>query len=365
MQLDEILGEGVAHAREHAGDRREEDVDVRVGEHELEHRAVLGPRGDHAAGVEWVVAAQEPRHVLAEGVDGGLREPRHEHTVCATQVGDVRRGSTRHRVHTHATGPVDEVGMTEHARHLDHLVEVVDPDHAELVEHRLMHRVGTGEVAGVRLRHRAAFLGATDLDRDDGHAALRGFVGGKHEGTPVAETLHVRRDGADVVDVDVVPDEVGPLEIGFVADRRPRLDADAEHLALRDRPPLVSGLRDDHELLAREALRPGLEDVEVGVRADDPHRAARELGESRLGRSSLVGAHFPEAGREHDGERDALRQALLDGRDRVAHEHDGNVDVTRNVADRAVGASAEDVGLRRVHGHDVGARARRVDRASG
>ncbi len=312
VQLDEVLRERVAHAGEHAGDRREQQVDVRVGEHQLEHGAVLRPRRDHAARVERVVATEEPRHVLGQGVDGVLREPRDRDTDAAAEVGDVRGGAARHRVHADTAAPLEQLRVTEQPRQLDHLVEVVDPDHAELVEHGLVDSVRAGEVPGVGLCHRAAFVGATDLDRDDRHAPLRGLVGGEHERTPVAEALDVGGDGADALDVDVVADEVGPLEVGLVADRRPRLDADAEYLALGDRAALVAGLRDDHQLLAGKSLRPRLEDVEVGVRTDHAHGAARELGETCLGLVALGGADLAEAGREHDRERHPLADALLD-----------------------------------------------------
>ena len=82
-------------------------------------------------------------------------------------------------------------------------------------------RVGTGEVAGVRLRHRAAGLGLADLHHHDRLAQLRGVVGGEHQRAAVLEALDVARDHADLGLVGEVAGEVGELEVDLVAGRRP------------------------------------------------------------------------------------------------------------------------------------------------
>ena len=65
----------------------------------------------------------------------------------------TRRRPARFCCFAHAGGVVGPRAR-ERGRHLEQLVEPVDARHAELAEHRGRDRVGTGEVAGVRLRHR-------------------------------------------------------------------------------------------------------------------------------------------------------------------------------------------------------------------
>ena len=63
VQVDQILGQGVAHAGEDPGDGGQQDVGVGVLEHQLEDGPAGGQGGDGAAGVDRVVLAQEPRDV--------------------------------------------------------------------------------------------------------------------------------------------------------------------------------------------------------------------------------------------------------------------------------------------------------------
>ena len=156
------------------------------------------------------------------------------------------------------------------------LVEPVDTGDAELAEHRRRHRVGAGEMTGVRLGHRATLARAADLDAHDRHAALRGVVGREHQRAAVLEALDVRGDHADVGLVDEVAGEVGELEVDLVAGRRPVAQGDAEVLCLEDRTALVPALGDERDLGRRQVVAERLERVEVGVRSEQVGVAGRD-----------------------------------------------------------------------------------------
>ena len=356
VEVDEILGQGVAHAGEDPGDGGQEDVGVGVLEHQLEDGPPGGQRGDGPAGVDRVVLAQEPGDVLTQGVDRALLEAWHRESGGRAEVDHVRRRPSRQGVDGHPAGAPrrQEPGMAEHPRDLDDLVEVVDPHHPELREDGVVHGIRTGQMPGVGLGHRPPLVGAAHLDHDDGHPVLGRRLGGQHEGAPVFEPLDVGGDGAGVGQAGVVADEVGELQVGLVADGGPGRDGDAQVLALRDRSPLEAGLGHDGQLLAADVLSPRLEDVEIGVRSQHTHRPRGELFQAPLCVVTLLGPHLREAGGEHHGGPHAQLEAVLQDRQRLAHQHDGQVDGERHGPDRRVRRRAQDLRLRRVHRHDRG-----------
>ena len=160
------------------------------------------------------------RAVITPPESSGLARSRYHGTCSASAsiVGWVKRGTgtpwTPQRSATCDAVPPDIAytptppfpptrrGVAEHPRDLDHLVEVVDPDHAVLLEDRVVHRIGAREVAGVGVGHLRPFVAPADLDRDDRHAPLRSEVGREHEGPPALETFDVRGDGAHLVEAD-------------------------------------------------------------------------------------------------------------------------------------------------------------------
>jgi hypothetical protein len=74
-----------------------------------------------------------------------------------------------------------------------------------------------------------------------------------------------------------------------------------------------------------------------------------------LGRAPRHGPQFGEPGREHQHEGDALANALPDGGQRVAHQHDGKVDVARHVMHGPAGRRPGHLVLRRVNRDDLAA----------
>ena len=117
----------------------------------------------------------------------------------------------------------------------------------------------------------------------------------------------------------------------------------------------MAGLGDDRHLLPGQPLLPGLEHVEVGVRSEDPHRPRGQLPQLPFGGEPFRGTDFRKAGREHDGDSNALLDAFLEDGNRLAHQHDGEVKVEWNVGDATVGRRAQDLRLRGMHRHDGGA----------
>ena len=285
---------------------------------------------------------------------GRLLQLRDPQAGGGRHVGHVGTGAARDRVHADAVA-VGRGGAGEGGGHVEQLVETVDPGDAELAEDRRGHGVRTGEVAGVGLGHRAPFVGAPNLDGDDGHLLLGGPVGGQHQGPPVLEALDVAGDGAHFGLIGEPGAEVGELEVGLVARGGPVREADADLLALEDGPSLVAALGDEGDGLAGQVVAEELEGVEVGV---GPEKVDVALGDDLLHvrlQELAFGAHLGEAGGEDDGELDLLLDGLLESGHGVAHEDGGQVDVDGHVEDRGIAREAADLGSVGVHQMDVGA----------
>jgi hypothetical protein len=123
------------------------------------------------------------------------------------------------------------------------------------------------------------------------------------------------------------------------------VDADAQLLPLNDRPALVAGLGNHGELAAGQPFPPGLDEVEVGVGSDHAHRPAGDIGQAPLRLVARVGTELGEAGREHDREAHALLDAVFQHGQRVADEHDGQVDLVGDVQHAAVRGRSVDGGF--------------------
>ena len=117
--------------------------------------------------------------------------------------------------------------------------------------------------------------------------------------------------------------------------------------------------------LPTDVLAPRPEDVEIGVGPQHPHGPRRQLLEAPLRLVTLLGPHLGEAGGEDHRGPHAKFEAVLQDRQRLAHQHDGQVDGEGDVPDRRVGRRAEDLALRGVHRHDRGAARRSAVRAPG
>ena len=186
------------------------------------------------------------------------------------------------------------------------------------------------------------------------------MVGGEHERAPVLEPFDVGGDHADLGLVGEVAREVGELEVDLVAGGRPVREADAELLALEDRPALVAALRHERDRGTGEVGAEVGEGVEVGVGAEQAGvAAAREPREPGL-EHLAGGADLREPGREDDRELRLLVHRLLEVVDDPfgTGEQHREIDVAGHVANRRVRGHTLHFRVRR--GHRVEGRAVRV-----
>ena len=170
--VDEILGEPVAHRRERAGDRGDEHVDVGIGDEGVEDLPSPPVADGVPAVVDGVRDPQVPRDPLPELLLGLGAEPGEPEAAAGTDVGHVGAGAAGDRIDDDAVagrrlGPGEQLGG------VGQLVEALDADDAGLAEGRVGDRVGARELAGVGAGHRPAFVGAADLDHDDRDAGAR------------------------------------------------------------------------------------------------------------------------------------------------------------------------------------------------
>jgi hypothetical protein len=242
----------------------------------------------------------------------------------------------------------------EHGRDIGQLVEPVDPRHAELAEHCAHDRVGTGEVAGVRLGHRTALARAPDLHAHDGLSGLGRMVGGQHQGATILEAFDVGRDDADLRLVEEVLGEVGELEVGLVARGCPVRQGDALFLRLEHGAALVPALGDEGDLRRRQIVAERLERVQVRVRAEQVRAAAGDQVLEPLLQRLTLGSDLVEAGGEDDGVARLLLEHGLEHLDRLADEDDGEVEVAGHVEHRREAPHAVDLVAVRVDGVGAG-----------
>ena len=209
-------------------------------------------------------------------------------------------------------------------------------------------------MAGVRLRHGRARLGASHLHDDERLAPAYCVVGREHEGPAVLEALDVGGDDADLALVGEIAGEVRELKVDLVPGRRPVRHGDAELLALEDRPALVAALGDERDRGPGQVVAELREGVEVRVRPEQVGRALPDqLAQPGLERLT-VGAGLGEAGGEDHREAGAAGDHLLEGLHGPAGEDDREVDVAGHVRDRRVAAHAEDGLVHRVHREERG-----------
>ncbi len=279
-RLDHVARQRIAEHRDRARDRDDEDVDVLVGEDRVDDLPAA-PIGDRRS-----TAVDRIRHAQIRGnqtvVQRRLRrlgEHWQPEPGVGEHVGHVRAGTAGDRVHAHARtrfaagprGDLLRLRARERGGNLEELVEPADARDAELAEHRARDRVGSGEVTGVRLRHRAAGFGLADLHHHHRLAQLRGVIGREHQRAAVFEAFDVTRDHADFGLIGEVPGEVGELEVDLVAGRRPVREPDPDLLALEHGPALVPRLRDERDRRAFEIFAEVFERVEVRVGAEQAH----------------------------------------------------------------------------------------------
>ena len=170
-----------------------------------------------------------------------LRERRQREPVLLGDLGHQGARPTGDAVQAQAVARA-RGQLGEQRRGLEELVEIADAHDTVLGEQPLHHRVRSGEVAGVGLGHAAAGTRAAHLDHHDRLALVVGSLERAPELAAVAEPLDVGGDDGRLVVVGEVLEEVGNLEIRFVAGRHPTREGDAEVGALHQGSSVVTAL---------------------------------------------------------------------------------------------------------------------------
>lgn len=340
-RVHQVPHEPVAERREGPGDRADQHAHLRVVEDRVDDLPAALVPDRVAAVVHRVGHTQVLGYPLVQFGLPGLRQGRQAQPRLRGQVGEVRARAARDRVDDD-TVRARRPGPRQQGGGVLEFVQPVDADHAVLAHRGVHHRVGAGEFAGVRRGRAGAGLGAAHLDRDNGHPAPGGPVGGEQKGAAVLEPLDVAGDGADLGPLGEVGDEVGGLQIGLVAGGRPVGQADAELLEGEDGAALVAGLRDQGDGGAVEVVPEVFEGVQVGVGAQHPHpgpaHGRREPGlldrplRARLGEPG---------GEDHREPRLGLGQ-FLDDRKRVRDQQYGEVDRLGQICHGRGAGDAED-----------------------
>ena len=192
----------------------------------------------------------------------------------------------------------------EEHRDVDELLEALGPDHTRLVEERVDRGVRArerGRVRSCRLRSRGR---PPALERED-RLRARDAARDARELARVAERFEVEDDQARLV-VDLEPlEHVVRGDVGLVADRDERREADAARLGRLDhREPERAALRREADRapprrLRREGCvepRGGCRDAEA-VRADQPRAVRAHEREEPLLPLDALGADLREARR--------------------------------------------------------------------
>ena len=116
-----------------------------------------------------------------------LRERWDLESGCGNEVGHVGPCAARNCIDANPAarapaqpmqgGVARRCGPGQGGRHVEELVQTIDPGDPVLLEDRGGHRVRSGQMTGVRLGHGRALGRASDLDGNDGHLLACGVIG--------------------------------------------------------------------------------------------------------------------------------------------------------------------------------------------
>ena len=254
--------------------------------------------------------------------------------------------------HAHPA-PVRPAVVAEQPGRAQQLLDAGHPDHAELPEYRVDHRVVAGDRAGVGQRGHLAGRARAGLEHHDRLAGFGRLSRGVGEPVWLADLLDEQADDPGLLVVGQVAEHVGGADHRLVAHGDHGAHADGpgpgegEHRAgqraalQRDADRAGSERRRDAEreraggrvgVEVAEAVRPEEQDVVPGGLLDEAVLAGEAL------RAGLA-----VAGGEHDGVTDAGRGRVVDDvRYRVRGHHDeGQVHGLGQVPEAAHGRTAE------------------------
>ena len=249
---------------------------------------------------------------------------------------------------------------------LDQVVVVFASGDAELAEDGVVDFVGAGEGGGVGAGGLGANVGAAHFDEDDFLAEAEGFSGGVEELPAILESFDEAGDDADVGFVEEVVDEVGGLQVGFVAggDDVGVAEAEGGGAGCEGAEGGGAALGDEGDGAGPEVGVGGVGagpdaggqvgDAEAVGAADAEAGSGGEGADLSLEVVSFFVAALGEAGGDYDGRAGACVGALLeDGQDLVVgDDYADEVGGFGEVGEGGVAGRAEDVLVAGVDGVD-------------
>ena len=249
-------------------------------------------------------------------------------------------------VREHADTPAARQRLArEQSRCVDELLERPRPNHAGLAEERLDGGIGAGKGGRVGARGACACLGRARLQREQ-RFPPRDPPREAGELLRVAEGLEVKQDELGFVIVLPPLEQIVRGDVGLVADRHERREAEAPlRSLLEQRQPERAALRRERDRAGRQRPRaegrvepePRHRDPEA-VRADEPAAVCANEAEQALLALAALGADLGEAGRDDAERLDAAHERGLGSVEHVRPRQadDCEVDDLGDITDRLV-----------------------------
>jgi hypothetical protein len=221
----------------------------------------------------------------------------------------------------------------EQAGRDDQVLDRVDLDHAELLQHRREHPVVGGQRAGVRGGRAGAQTGPPDLAQHDRLAPAQRLPGEGGEPLRPPDALHEQRHDPGALVVEQVLHHLGDGERGLVAHRDEVADPDvagaqvlqhedAQRAALQQQPDAAAHDLGRHRLAERHHVVDRVDEAEV-VGAEQHLPVLRRLLSQALLAGTTLRPRLAEAGRDDDEVADAARRGLVQhGRHQIRADQD-------------------------------------------
>ena len=213
----------------------------------------------------------------------------------------------------------------------------------------------------------ASDVGVADLPHQYGLAEFEGALAERDQPPPVGDAFHEHDDRFVFFLLEEKFHQVEHRRIGFIAGRDRIVEADAVIGRGGDNAETeAAGLRDHRGRTGNQRSQlhgPAKADARVvfqiqhaeAIGADDAHAAAFGGGSELLLQRDAFAAHFAEARRQHDGERDAGSAALLDyAEDMLRRErHECDVAGLGHRSDIFIAGESLDFGIFRIDRIDL------------
>ena len=319
------------------------------------------PVGQDVAGhVERVARGPERGQVRFDRGDRLRRERRDRDVFPAGPVGDEAAGTAGGGQHAHPAPPRPAV-VAEQPGGAQQFLEAGHPDHAELAEHRVDHRVVAGDRAGVGECGHLAGRARAGLQHHDRLAGLCRLCRGLGEAVGLADFLQEQADDPGLLVLDQVAEHVRGADHRLVAQGDQGAHADGpgpgegqhrggQRAALQRDADRPGSQRQRDAERERPGGRVGIEEAEA-IRAEEQDPVPGGLLDQPVLAGVAFRAELTVAGGEHHGVADPRRGRVVDDvRHRVRRHHDeGQVHGLGQVPEAGHGRAAEHRRMPGVH----------------